>query len=304
MKKTYTWLAGLLAAMCLLAGCGAVSADRMSAESSSPAQAPEEMMGAANGELDMLAPDTSGATAGKTDPSVKRIYTATLELETTGFDNAVKGFTALAEECGGYLESSSIRNRGSGYRGADYTVRVPVEQYRHFLEQAGALSHVLYMQEYVEDISEVYYDTAGRLKTQQIKLERLQMLLAKAEKMEDILAIESSISETEQQIDDLSGTLQHYDAQVDYATVNLTLQEVYRLSNVEEPAVGFFGRMGTAFASGWKSFVAAAEGFAVGLAYGWVWVLLAAVVVWVVVLRLRKKPLHFPRRKKLKDHEE
>lgn len=53
--------------------------------------------------------------------------------------------------------------------------------------------------------------------------------------MADIITIESAISETEQMIDSLSGTLQHYDAQVDYATVTISLQEVGKLSNVEEP---------------------------------------------------------------------
>lgn len=87
----------------------------------------------------------------------------------------------------------------------------------------------------MEDISEAYYDTSGRLETQTIKLARLQALLAKADKMEDIITLESAISETEQAIDDLSGTLQHYDARVDYASVSISLREVKQLSDVEEP---------------------------------------------------------------------
>ena len=144
-----------------------------------------------------------------------------------------------------------------------------------------------------QDVSEVYYDTAGRLKTQQTKLERLQALLAKAEKMEDIITIESAISETEQQIDSLSGELQHYDALVDYSTVNLTLNEVYKLSNVEEPVTGFGGRVAEALSSGWKNFVNALEGALVVLAYGWMWVLLLAAVV-IIVCRVRNRKRGLP----------
>ena len=61
-----------------------------------------------------------------------------------------------------------------------------------------------------ENISERYYDTQSRLETAQIKLERLQELLKKAESMEDIITIESAISETEYEIEDLSGTMRHY----------------------------------------------------------------------------------------------
>lgn len=86
----------------------------------------------------------------------------------------------------------------------------------------------------LQNITETYYDTDGRLKTQQIKLERLQKLLAQAENMEDIITIESAISETEWNIEDLSGTLRHYDALVDFATVTVSLQEVYKYSDTEE----------------------------------------------------------------------
>ena len=46
--------------------------------------------------------------------------------------------------------------------------------------------------------------------------------------MADIITIESAISDTEYEIESLSGTLRHYDALVDYATVSLTLSRTFR----------------------------------------------------------------------------
>ena len=109
--------------------------------------------------------------------------------------------------------------------------------------------------------------------------------------MEDIITIESAISETELAIEQLTGTLRHYDALVDFATVTISLQEVYQLSNVEEPATTFGERLAAAFASGWHGFVSALESFAVALAYGWVWVLLLAVIA-AAVLRLLWRSRH------------
>ena len=156
----------------------------------------------------------------------------------------------------------------------------------------------------MEDVSEAYYDTAGRLKTQQVKLERLQALLEQAENMEDIITIESAISETEQQIDDLSGTLQHYDAKVDYATVYVSLREVARLSNVEEPATGFGAQLAAAFSSGWKHFVSGVQDLAVALAYGWMWVLAAVVLVVLAVRKLKKKKPALPKLHKKEDQQQ
>ena len=218
----------------------------------------------------------------------KLIRTAQMNLETTDFEKAVQGLTDLTEQMGGYFESSSVGKRSNG-RWAEYTVRIPAEKYQAFLDQAGELCHETWRDAQQEDISERYYDTQGRLKTQQIKLERLQALLAKAENMEDIITIESAISETEQMIDDLSGTLRHYDGQVDYATVSISLSEVYKLSNVEEVPDSFMSRLGKAFSGGWSNFTDAIENFAVALAYGWMWVLILVVVAVAVVRVLRKR---------------
>ena len=218
----------------------------------------------------------------------KLIRTAQMNLETTDFEEAVRGLTDLTEQMGGYFESSSVGKRSNG-RWANYTVRIPAEKYQYFLDQAGALCHETWRDTQQEDISERYYDTQGRLKTQQIKLERLQALLAKAENMEDIITIESAISETEQMIDDLSGTLRHYDGQVDYATVSISLSEVYKLSSVEEVPDSFMSRLGKAFTGGWADFADGLENFAVALAYGWMWVLVLAVIVVAVIRVLRKR---------------
>ena len=233
--------------------------------------------------------DSGGTAGGGAYPiGQKLILTARLELETTSFEEAVQGLTELTEQMGGYFESSSVGKRSNG-RWAEYTVRIPAEKYQAFLDQAGELCHETWRDAQQEDISERYYDTEGRLKTQQIKLERLQALLAKAENMEDIITIESAISETEQMIDDLSGTLRHYDGQVDYASVCITLNEVYKLSSVEEVPDSFMSRLGKAFSGGWANFTDGLENLAVALAYGWMWVLVLAAVAVVVVRVLRKR---------------
>ena len=298
-RRMWTWLLVLVLALGLLSGCGSY---KMESAAEMPVEAPMAMDTAAEAEeMGYGAMADNGASSGSA-AGAKRIYTANLDLETTEFDTAVEEIAALTERSGGWFESSSLSSRGSGYRYADYTVRVPVEQYRAFLSGAGELCHLLYKDEYVEDVSQVYYDTAGRLKTQQIKLERLQALLEKAEDMEDIITIESAISETEQQIDDLSGTLQHYDARVDYATVYVSLREVARLSNVEEPATGFGAQLAAAFSSGWKHFVSGVQDLAVALAYGWIWVLAAVVLVVLAVRKLKKKKPALPRLRRKEDH--
>ena len=228
----------------------------------------------------------AGDTAGR---PLKMVYTASLEMETTDFSSAVSALSALTESCGGYYENSTTGTRGGGYQWAEYTVRVPAEDFQSFFTQAGEICHTTWSNTTQDNISEAYYDTDGRLETQKIKLQRLQELLSRAEAMEDIITIESAISETEWMIDDLSGTLRHYDNMVDYATVTITLNEVYKLSYTEEPPQGFASRLGGALAGGWVNFTDGMENLAVGLAYNWMWVLLAAAAAVIVVRRLVRR---------------
>lgn len=228
--------------------------------------------------------DSAGTTSGQ-----KLIRNAWLELESTEFDEASRALKELTEEFGGYFENSSVANYKDGARWGDYTVRIPAERFDAFLEQAGTLCHLTWQEMSQEDISEVYYDTAGRLETQKIKLERLQELLAKAEKMEDIITLESAISETEWMIEDLSGTLRRYDGKVDYATVHINLREVYKLSSVETVPESFGQRMSAAFADGLRDCGDRLEDLAVAFAYSWMWWLLFVAVVAGVVRFVRKQ---------------
>ena len=229
------------------------------------------------------------------------IHRAELELETTDFDQAVADLADLTERMGGYYESSTVADRGSDYRWANYTIRVPADQYSAFLDQAGTLCHETWRNTTQDDVSEAYYDVQGRLTTQRVKLERLQALLEQAENMEDIITIESAISETQESIDRRSGSLQHYDSMVDYATVHINLNEVYQLSTVQETPAGFAQRLGNAFAGGWRGFLTGMESLVVALAYGWMWILLLAVIVAVVIRLGRRRSLKLPGRTKQAD---
>lgn len=218
----------------------------------------------------------------------KVIYTGSLELETTEFDDTVKALAGLAGSLGGYLESSTVSGGSRGYRWADHTIRVPADAFDRFFEQAGALAHVTRQSTELKNITETYYDTEGRLKTQQIKLERLQKLLSQAENMEDIITIESAISETEWSIENLSGTLRHYDALVDLATITVSIREVYKLSETETLPEGFGARVRGALSRGGNAFADSVEDLIVTLAYNWLWLLLWGLILTAAVVTAKK----------------
>ena len=316
MKKALSILLSLML-LFSLAACGAQASDMAmngaTADKSTSSAAPSMPVPAPEVGFDYAMPeetvsDSVSASGGTTTVSstlpenVKMIYRGYLYLESTGFDAAVSGLEQLVAEMGGYFESSELNNY-SPYRTAYYVVRVPSSQYQPFCNRVGQLAQVNSQRHTTENVSEAYYDTESRLVTQRTKLERLQELLSKADVMEDIITLESAIAETELQIERLTGTLRKYDALVDYATVEINLEEVYELTEQEQPVIGFGAKLVEAFKTGTNNFVDDLERFALRFARNWISRTISLVfwiVVIVVAVRLLRKKKDFSifRRKK------
>lgn len=299
-KKLFALLALLL--VLSLAACGGASKNSAAgiATDSAPQDAPstpQENYNAAEMGWDIPAmaeegdfapePSPGGGSYGGVPANAKIIYTASLALETREFDDASKALAALVADMGGYFESKTV-NQGY-YRSMDAVVRVPVANFTAFLDRAGETAHAVNRSEYLDDVSEAYYDQESRLTTQRVKLERLQELLGKAEDMADIITIESAISDTELEIEYLTGSLRKYDSQINYSTISLSLSEVYRLSTDEEVPVTFGQRLASAFSTGCQRGVEGLEDFAVGVARNWVGLLIWAVILAAAVLLIRRQ---------------
>ena len=220
--------------------------------------------------------------------NAKIIYTADMTLETREFEQAGSALTALVNSVGGYFESREL-NQGGTYRSVYCVFRVPASRFNEFLEQAGEVAHMTYRNEYSRNVSEAYYDLEARLTTQRTKLQRLQELLAKADNMADIITIESAISDPELQIEYLTGSLRSYDSLIDYSTINLSLCEVYRLSNEEVTPVTFGDRLATAFKRGLEQGVDNLEDFVISIARNWLTLIVWAVVIAVAVVLIRRR---------------
>lgn len=87
----------------------------------------------------------------------------------------------------------------------------------------------------------------------------------------------------------LSGTLKHYDAQVDYATVYLSLQEVYQLSDQVAGPMSFGEKLADSFRSGLRSLGRFGEELVMFLAYAWVYLAALAVIAVAVIRTLRRR---------------
>ncbi len=140
-----------------------------------------------------------------------------------------------------------------------------------------------------EDIGERYYDTEARLKTQRTKQERLLTLLEKAETMEDIITLESALSDVEYQIEQYSSELNRYDALVGFATFNVYLSEVGQVTQEVGETASLGQRMAAGFQSSLRGLSQGFQNFLIWMSYNlFLVVILTAVAVVAVIIGKRE----------------
>lgn len=184
-----------------------------------------------------------------TSSGQKLIKTVSISMETREFDTLLDSINAKVKAVGGYAESSNVSGSSYGYdvtnRYAWLTLRIPVDALDEFVAGVGELGNVTSQTENVQDITLDYVDTESRKLALETEQTRLLELLEKAESVEDIITIESRLSEVRYELQSYTSTLRTYDNQVSYSTVNLDIYEVERETVTTKQT--FFGRVQSAF---------------------------------------------------------
>ncbi len=220
---------------------------------------------------------------------VKLIYRANASVQTADFEKAEESLKAAVAAAGGYFESQSVYSgdyyNRSALRRGEYTLRIPADNYRSFVDGLGSYAVVTNLKETVDDVGQVYYETEARLKTLYTKEERLQELLKKAEGLNDIIQLENALSDTEYAIDQYQSELNRYDSLIGYSTISLSLQEVSRPEEGIGEKNGFFAVLGRRFVAGLADTGLALENFAYWISGNFVPLVLCA----AAAIFLRKK---------------
>lgn len=167
----------------------------------------------------------------------KLIKDVNLNVETKIFDDFITDISDRVEALGGYIENSEIS--GNSYnsesnRYATIITRIPSDSLGDFINQVEELSNVTYSQESVKDVTLQYVDMESHKKALLIEQERLLTLMENAEKVEDIIAIETRLSQVRYELEYYETQLRTYDNMIDYSTVTIMIQEVERISSVQK----------------------------------------------------------------------
>ena len=99
------------------------------------------------------------------------------------------------------------------------------------------MANVLNRTENVDDITLTYVDLESHVNALKEEQARLTEMLGKAETVEDMMSIESHLSDIRYQLESYASQLKLYDNLVTYDTVTLYIQEVTKETPTAEPTL-------------------------------------------------------------------
>ena len=241
------------------------------------------------------------------DLSDKMIYSANARVETTDFEASVKKTYDLVDRFGGFFESSYIRGADyrseyygyQTYREAQFTIRVPKDNYTGLTESLEGLGSVTSLQSTAVNISQQYTDAQARLSAYQAEEQRLIAMMDKADTVEDLITIESRLADVRYEIEAITTTLRNWQNQIDYSTVSLTIQEVEEIKE----RVEYKRTFGEELRDGFLSTLKDTGRFFKNL-FKWIVVNLPVLVVLVVVIFLLALLIRALRRRALSRRQE
>ncbi len=233
----------------------------------------------------------------------KIIRNADLTVETLQFDTFLEELSASVGSFGGYVESSSLGDRG--YRNgqqlhyARYTIRVPAEQLDAFLNTVSDLGNVTSLNTGLRDVTTSYVDSEKHLESLRVEQQALLEILAKAETVEDIITVQDRLTYVRYEIESYEAILRTYDDQIALSSVNLTVNEVERETPVEKETFGQevsrrFNESLTDVGDSCKNFAA---GFLGNSPIILVTVLILGLIVLVVVLIIKGTKKHYAKKR-------
>lgn len=197
----------------------------------------------------------------------KIVYTGEMEIQTLDYDKSVADIKQKIREMGGFSEYEKENDYDYGWydyepgsyrkdknRTLNITARIPSDNFETFMASVGETGKVMNKSVRAENISQVYAETETYKLALEKEQSRLLQMMDKAETIEDMIAVESRLSEVERQLSMYKTDLAAMDKDVEYSTVSIEIEEVVRYSETKT-GTSFGERLSNAFTESIAGFI-------------------------------------------------
>ena len=242
----------------------------------------------------------------------KLIRTVHLDVETMEFDKLLSYVKEKTAELGGYVENMDIYNGSTFYGGSYYgtgyrdyrngslTLRIPKDKLDGFITIVEDNSNITNRSEKEVDVTLDYVDLDSHKAVLLAEQERLLALMEQAENIDEIIMLESRLSEIRYQIESMESQLRTYDNQIEYSTVYLNITEVIELTPVEPEEKTTWERISEGFVDSLKNVGNGIKEFFIGLIivspYLLVFAVILLAIIGIVYFVVKKLMAHYEKK--------
>jgi hypothetical protein len=212
-----------------------------------------------------------------TAPMIAR--TASLSLTVKDFAPLEASVKTIAQRHNGYIASLNSASPQDAARTLSATLRIPSAQLESAIGELKQLGRVEQESQSGEEVTKEFTDRAARMKNARATEERLlDVLRNHTGQVKDILATEQEIARVRGDIEQMEADQRALQTRVDFATIDLSVQEEYKASLQGAPTATAT-RLHNAAVDGYRAAIDSVIG--VGI---WALQALPTILVWAIAL--------------------
>lgn len=215
----------------------------------------------------------------------KIIRTGNLRFQTDNLETTYEQIKSAVKKGKAFIQNDSQgKEYASVYR--RITVRIPSENFDSFIKDISTGVDYFDNKEInSQDVTEEYIDIDARLKAKKKLENRYLELLAKANKMSEMLAIEAQLSAIREEIEAKEAQLRYMQNQVSLSTVTI---EFYKtIAEESGVTISYGAKIWNAVKSGFYSI----SSFFLGLLEIWPFIIIAVALFYFIRKRFKKKKI-------------
>jgi len=160
-----------------------------------------------------------------------------LEIEVGKFESTMFELTNLAEQNGGFISNSQSYSDSEGnLTSGSVTIRIPSNKYNSALNRVKEMGTVKSTSSSGQDVTQEYTDLESRLRNYEAQEEILLDLMKDSKKVSDSLEVQRELSNVQEQIELIKGTMQYLDDLISFSTIDVFFHEP---EPITDPGWGF-----------------------------------------------------------------
>lgn len=149
----------------------------------------------------------------------KKIRNADINLQVENLSEAFSAIEEWVTKYKGYV-STSNENTNS----INITAHIPADSFDEAMKECGTLGKIMNRNINERDVTEQYYDLKTRIENKLILVNKFQDYLKKTNNVKEILQVESQLSNTTAELENLQGQMKRMSNEIDYSYVHFYAQ--------------------------------------------------------------------------------